>query len=190
VTDLRLEVIDLVKKYGLRHAETPFRLSSGESSNDYIDGKTAVSSGQRLRLVAQAILDLVAKRRVVFDAVGGLTMGADALSHGVALVGDKQWFTVRKERKEHGQGSLIEGADVAGMRILLVDDIVTTGKSILRALEAIEEADGQVVMAVALVDRATRTESLLSAKGVPFDSLLTYRDLGILPVGDGGRVPA
>jgi len=124
---------------------------------------------------------------VTFETVGGLTMGSDALAHGVALVGGKEWFTVRKERKEHGQRAVVEGAKVAGTRALLLDDVVTTGASIARALDAVEEEEGTVVLATALVDRSGKTQTLLGDRGVPFVPLFTWIDLGIDPVG---RVPA
>ena len=159
-------------------------------SRDYIDGKLTVSRGPDLDLVSRAILELARGRGVEFDTVGGLTMGADALAHGVALVGGKEWFTVRKVRKDHGTGSLVEGADVKGSRVLLVEDIVTTGGSIAKALDEIVKDGGSVVLAVALVDRSGRAAAVLEGRGVLFEPLLTWEDLGIEPVGTDGRVQA
>lgn len=179
-----------MKSRGLTHRDEPFQLASGEMSHDYIDGKLSVSRGSDLDLVSRAILELAHERGVEFDTVGGLTMGADALAHGIALVGGKEWFTVRKVRKDHGTGSLVEGAGVKGSRVLLVEDIVTTGGSIAKALDEIVKDGGSVVLAVAMVDRSGRTTALLEARGVPFEPLLTWEDLGIDPVGKDGRIPA
>jgi orotate phosphoribosyltransferase len=185
--ELRQQTLEVVKTHGLRREDVAFELSSGETSFDYIDGKLAVATGARLELVSRAILALVEQQGMTFETVGGLTMGSDALAHGVSIAGGKDWFTVRKERKEHGRRAMVEGAKVLGRRALLLDDVVTTGASIARALDAVEEAGGTVVFATALVDRSGKTETLLGDRGVPFVPLLTWIDLGIDPVG---RVPA
>lgn len=185
--ELRRQALDAVKSYGLRREAVAFELSSGETSFDYIDGKLAVAAGARLELVSRAILALTDRQGVTFETVGGLTMGSDALAHGVAMAGGRDWFTVRKERKEHGRRAMVEGTKIAGTRALLLDDVVTTGASIARALDAVEEEGGTVVFATALVDRSGRTEALLGDRGVPFVPLFTWIDLGIDPVG---RVPA
>lgn len=186
LTDLRGQVCKLVMEKGLRERPEPFELSSGQMSRYYIDGKHAVSRGPDLGLVSRAILRLAESRGATFDTVGGLTLGADALAHGVALVGGKDWFTVRKRRKEHGQRTLVEGASIEGARVLLVDDIVTTGLSIESALAEIQQAE-QVVLAVALVDRSGETEGRLKTHGVPFEALLNWEDLGIPRVSSDGR---
>ena len=104
--------------------------------------------------------------------------------HAISLLTGKGWFSVRKERKEHGKQHLVEGSPLPpGSRVLLVDDVVTTGKSTLQALDAIESLDGvEVVLAVSIVDRGDQAASALSARGVRYRPLLTYRDLGIDPV--------
>jgi orotate phosphoribosyltransferase len=188
--DLKPQIVELVKERGLQYREEAFRLASGEMSHDYIDGKRTVSRGADLLLVSQAILQLTERRGIEFECVGGLTMGADALAHGVALAGGTEWFTVRKEAKGHGRGSMLEGAAIEERTALLVDDIVTTGGSIKKACDAVTAAGGRVVLAVALVDRSGRTGPLLEADGVPFEPILTWHDLGIEPVEAGGRVPA
>lgn len=178
-------MIRLVHEKAYEERDEPFRLSSGELSHDYFDGKRALSNADDLRLAAQAVLDLANERGIDFDTVGGLTMGADALAHGIALLSGKSWFTVRKDAKEHGKQQLIEGARVAGSSALLVDDVVTTGGSIEQALEAIVAAGATVQLAVCLVDRSGRAHQLLSSYGVDFAPLCTWKDLGIAPVGDG-----
>lgn len=181
---LKLNVLDLVRSKGLEKRAEAFQLSPGEWSFDYIDGKKAVAEGTDLRLVAEAVLEQADELGVQFDAVGGLTMGADPLSHAVALLSGKSWFSVRKERKEHGKKNLTEGAQLkANDRVLLVDDVVTTGKSILQALDAIREFDAEVVLAVCMVDRGKRATDDLSERGVTYAPLLTYADLGIDAVG-------
>ncbi|HEX7823519.1 MAG TPA: orotate phosphoribosyltransferase, partial [Mycobacterium sp.] len=93
---------DLVRTRGHERRDEPFKLASGQLSHDYIDGKFAVDNGERLAIVSRAIVDLAAIHGIEFDAVGGLTMGADSLAIGIALATGKSWFSVRKEQKQRG----------------------------------------------------------------------------------------
>jgi orotate phosphoribosyltransferase len=181
---LRDEVVAIVKKYGLEHRDEPFRLASGELSHDYMDGKKALARGEHLKLACEAILELARDADVEFDAVGGLTLGADAYATGIAVLAGKQWFVVRKQAKDHGKGKRIEGAELGpDTRVLLVDDVVSTGGSILDALEAVQATGARVVLAVTLVDRGEEAAGKFAALGVAYRPLITYRDLGIKPVG-------
>lgn len=190
LSQVRQEIVEIVKTYGYEHRTDPFELSSGEWSHDYIDGKRAISEGQRLRLAAEGVLLLAEEFKVQFDAVGGLTMGADPLAHAISVLSDKQWFSVRKQPKSHGRQSRVEGAELRpGQRVLLVDDVVTTGSSILKALDAIQDEGIEVALAVALVDRGETARPSLKKRGVRFEPLTTYKDLGIEPVAVG-RVSA
>jgi orotate phosphoribosyltransferase len=104
------------------------------------------------------------------------------------MIAGKEWFVVRKERKGRGTNQLIEGASVGrGTRVLLVDDVVSTGGSIQQAFHALEEVGATVVAAVTLVDRGKVAGRFFEALDVPYFPLLTYEDLGIPPVGDGSR---
>ncbi|HEX9823980.1 MAG TPA: orotate phosphoribosyltransferase [Actinomycetota bacterium] len=180
--ELRGDVVDLLREFGLEKREQPFRLSSGQWSHDYIDGKRALADGKRLRVVGEALLDLAGKRGLEFDAVGGLTMGADALAHAVSLLSGCTWFSVRKEAKGHGKESLVEGGLDEGMRVLLVDDVVTTGGSILQALDAVTAAGARVVLAVSVCDRGPDAGPLIAERGIAYEPLVTFEDLGIEPV--------
>lgn len=182
MADLRSSIVALVRRHGYRYSEEPFRLASGQLSHDYIDGKLAVARGQDLLLVAQAIVEEA--RASSFSAVGGLTMGADALGHAVAIVAGCGWFSVRKEPKGRGLNRWIEGARLtAADKVLLVDDVVTTGGSILKAYEHVRAEGAEVVSVVTLVDRGDVARRAFEARGVDYNALVTYRDLGIDPVG-------
>jgi orotate phosphoribosyltransferase len=181
---LRRKVIELIRELGLERRDEPFQLSSGDWSRDYVDGKRAIASGENLKLVGEAISATAAEAGIAFDAVGGLTMGADPLSHAVSIVSGKPWFSVRKEPKKHGTRSRIEGAQLdVTTRVLLVEDVVTTGRSILDAHQAVIEAGAQIAGAITLVDRGEAARRHLESLGVTYRPLATYSDLEIDPVG-------
>ena len=181
---LRREVLEVVRRLGYVRREKAFQLSSGGWSHDYVDGKRALAGGAELRLAAEAVVATAGERGVAFDAVGGLTMGADPLAHAVAVVSGARWFSVRKEAKGHGRQRAVEGAELgAGVSVLLVEDVVTTGRSVLQALDAVEGTGATVVLAVTLLDRGEVAGRALADRGVAYAPLATYRDLGIDPVG-------
>ena len=176
---------ELVRDRGYEHREEPFRLASGQLSHDYIDGKYAVDTGERLGVVSRAIADLAARNGIDFDAVGGLTMGADPLALGIAMVTGKAWFSVRKEQKQRGRGQWIEGTRLQpGTRVLLVDDVISTGGSTEIAYERVTETGAVVAGVIPRVDRGDVATGRFARRGVPFAALVTYRDLGIEPIKD------
>jgi len=182
--ELRAELAQVILNFGYERREEPFQLSSGGTSHDYIDAKKAIARGSRFGLVAEAIQALAGSRGVTFDAAGGMTMGADPIGVAVAMITDTEWFSVRKASKGHGRQRRIEGKEFApGARVLLVDDVITSGRSILEALDALEEVQATVVLATTLVDRGDAARAAFEKRGVPYEPLLTYRDLNIDPVG-------
>jgi len=182
--ELRKEILAIVQEFGVRESEVPFTLRSGELSSHFIDGKAALARGEHLRKACAAMVGEVGALGVEFDAVGGLTMGADQFAHGIAALFGKEWFVVRKERKGRGTNELIEGATLGpGSRVLLVDDVVTTGGSIEQAYGEVLESGATVAAAATLVDRGESARAFFESRGVPYVPLVTYVDLGIPPVG-------
>ncbi len=178
--DTRAALADLVRRTGYERREEPFRLSSGGWSHDYVDGKFAIATGPALRQASEAVVELVGDG---FDAVGGPTMGADALAVGVALVSGRSWFSVRKEPKGHGRAAWVEGARLGpGDRVVMVEDVVSTGASLLRAAEKVTDLGAVVVAATALLDRSPQVAERFAEAGVPWLPLLTWTDLGIEPL--------
>jgi len=183
---LRDALLERILEKGYQRRAEPFRLTSGQMSNDYIDGKRALADGHDLLLAARCVIALARERGIEFDAVGGLTMGADHLSHAIAVAGGKRWFSVRKEAKGHGRGRRIEGAELtAGDRVIAVDDVITTGKSVLQAIDAIDETGATTVLAVTLVDRGHAARAAMETRGIRYEPVFTFDDLGIEPVGEG-----
>ncbi len=184
LSTLRQQVIEIVRERGLMRLAEPVVLASGELSRDFVDGKAALAAGADLKVACEAIIESLGD--IDFDAVGGLTMGADHLAHVVAVLANREWFVVRKEPKGRGTNKIVEGAQLsAGTRVLLVDDAVTTGGSIQRAYDAMGAVGATVVAAVTLVDRGEVAARFFEEKGIPYFPLVTYRDLGIEPVGGG-----
>jgi orotate phosphoribosyltransferase len=181
----RDETVRTIREKGHRQLDEPVRLASGDWSRHFIDVKRALATGRAATLAAEAIIEMVDAKGITFDAVGGLTMGADVLAHGVAMCRPEvEWFTVRKQAKERGTKQRIEGAIVGPARhVLLVDDVVTRGGSIVEAFEAIEATGAAVVAAVTVVDRGDFGAPAFEERGVPYLALMTYREIGIPKIG-------
>src|SRR6478609_4336382 len=171
-SELWQAAFELIRTRGYEHREEPFKLVSGQLSHDYIDGKYAVDTGERLAIVSRAVADLAAANGIEFDAVGGLTMGADPLAHGVAMVTGKAWFSVRKEQKTRGREQWIEGTRLQpGTRVLLVDDVISTGGSTEIALDRIKAIGAVVTGVIPMVDRGEIAARRFAQHGVPFYAL-------------------
>lgn len=155
-------------------------LTSGRTSNYYIDAKMTTLDPEGASVTARLILEEIKSLEV--DAIGGFTLGADPIVSAVAALSvDTERplpaFIVRKEPKKHGERKMIEGPFQKGWRVVIVDDVVTTGGSTLKACQAVEEEGGKVVLTLALVDRLEGGRENLENKGYKFLSLLTRKDL-------------
>jgi len=179
---LRDEVIDNIKARGHLRLPEPVQLASGDWSRDFVDAKRALQDGAELEKACRYMLGLL--DGIDFDAIGGLTLGADQFAHGMAIVGAKQWFVVRRVAKGRGTNRRVEGAELhEGMRAVVVDDVVTTGASIREAHDVVSETGATVVGALTLLDRGVAAKAAFATLGVPYLTVATYRDLGIEPVG-------
>jgi orotate phosphoribosyltransferase len=177
----REALCDLIKELAVVHGRVT--LSSGREADYYIDLRRVTLHAAAAPLVGRVMLDLMADWR--FSAVGGLTMGADpigtAVLHAAAARGDAvDSFVVRKEAKAHGLQRRIEGPDVAGRRVVAVEDTSTTGASPLTAVEALREAGAEVVGVATIVDRATGAREAIEAVGVPYRYAYDLHDLGLI----------
>ncbi|GAA1186797.1 orotate phosphoribosyltransferase [Kitasatospora gansuensis] len=155
-------------------------LSSGLEADYYVDLRRITLDAEAAPLVGKVMLDAAAE--LDFDAVGGLTLGADpvaaAMLHAAAARGRKlDAFVVRKEGKAHGLQRRIEGPDVKGRRVLAVEDTSTTGGSVLTAVEALREAGAEVVGVAVIVERGAAPA--IEATGLPYITAYTLDDLGL-----------
>lgn len=179
-------LVELVLERGYVRSKEPFRLSSGGTSRDYVDLRRAVARGDDLRLAAEAVLEHLGGPGAVFDAIGGMTMGADPVAHAAALLGGRSWFSVRKAEKAHGSKRRIEGAALGeGVRVVVFEDTVSTGASILEAYEVVAASGAEVVACCTLLDRGEVARAAFAERAVRYGALLTYVDLGIEPIGPG-----
>src|SRR5271167_85010 len=146
------ELLELLATKSFRLGE--FQLSSGGTSDYYIDCRTTTLDARGAQLVGQVFFDEIHSRGWHADAIGGLTMGADPIVVAVAVTsGTLHGFLVRKAEKQHGTGQRIEGFREKNARVVIVDDVCTTGSSTVQAIEAAREFGFHVVGAMCLVER-------------------------------------
>ena len=176
----RDDLLALIKDLAVVHGKVT--LSSGREADFYVDLRRVTLSGRAAPLVGRVLLDLT--KDLQYDAVGGLTMGADpvatAMLHAAAAAGRTvDAFVVRKEAKAHGLQRRIEGPDISGRRVLVLEDTSTTGGSPLAALQAVREAGASPVAVVVIADRATGAAEKIEAEGVPYRYAYSVQDLGL-----------
>ena len=174
--------LEALREHLLEHSvrRGDFVLKSGKNSSWFIDSKQTVCRPEAMLLVAHCVLSVLPEDAT---AIGGLTMGADPVAFvtaGVAAAEGRRLkaFSVRKEVKDHGAGGRIAGALDAGDRVVVTEDTVTRGLSLLEAAHAVRDVGATPVLLVAVVDRGGAAEDLLGGEGVPFRALLTAPDLG------------
>ncbi|MEU1181334.1 orotate phosphoribosyltransferase [Streptomyces sp. NPDC005820] len=179
--DVRGALLQQIKDKAVVHGKVT--LSSGLEADYYVDLRRITLDGEAAPLVGQVLLDLTAG--LEFDAVGGLTMGADPVAasmlHAAAARGRRlDAFVVRKAAKAHGLQRRVEGPEIKGRRVLVVEDTSTTGGSPLAAVEAVREAGAEVVAVATIVDRATGAdEKIREGAGVPYLFAFSKDELGL-----------
>ncbi len=159
-----------------------FTLASGRQSTLYIDARLTTMSPEGLSLIGPLALQELQRASWTVDAVGGLTLGADPISYAISYASagtprPLRAFTVRKEAKVHGTGKLIEGPFKAGDRGAVIEDVITTGGSALKAIEAVRAAGGSVVGVLALVDREEGGREAIERLDVPVLALATASEI-------------
>ena len=165
--ELKSQLLPLVKKLACIKLAEPVKLSSGKMSSVYFDGRKVTLHPEGVTLFARAILELVGPDSI--DAVGGPSIGADPIATAVSVVAYLEKnkkipaFLIRKETKQHGLQKQIEGAELkSGMKVLIVEDVITTGGSVLNAILEVEKLGAKIVKVVCLVDRGEGAETLLA----------------------------
>jgi orotate phosphoribosyltransferase len=159
-----------------------FTLSSGRESSLYIDARLTTMSPEGLVLIGQLGLRALDQSGWNVQSVGGLTLGADPVAYAIAYASGLsacplRAFTVRKELKSHGTAQLIEGPFISGDRVAIVEDVITTGASALRAASAVRLSGGVVAGVLAVVDRNEGGREALEEQGLPVIALTTAADI-------------
>ncbi|MDO4929214.1 MAG: orotate phosphoribosyltransferase [Corynebacterium sp.] len=167
----------LVREFAVIHQHVI--LSSGKEADYYVDLRRATLQHEASKLIGTLLREATADWD--FDAVGGLTLGADPVATAVMHAEGRpiDAFVVRKEAKKHGMQRRIEGPDIVGKKVLVVEDTSTTGNSPLTAVAALREAGAEVVGVATVVDRATGAADAIAAAGLEYRTILTLEDLNL-----------
>ena len=178
----RQSLIALIGDEAVFHGD--FTLSSGKKATYYVDMRKLTLDHRAAPAIGRLVLDIV--RDLYVDDFGGLTLGADPIANAVlhasvAAGTPVDAFVVRKEPKDHGRGRQIEGAEVAGKRVVIVEDTSTTGGSPLKAAQVVKDAGADVVAVVTVVDRKTGAQAAVEAAGFTWRSIIDLDDLGLAP---------
>lgn len=181
MTDARQQLIAHIAADAVFHGD--FTLTSGATASYYVDLRKVSLDHRVAPLIGQVMLDLIAEVPDV-DAVGGMTMGADpiaaAVLHQAAARGlAYDAFVVRKEAKDHGRGRQVEGPDVAGRRVIVLEDTSTTGGSPLKAIEALVKAGAEIAAVAVVVDRNTGAREAIEGAGYRYLAAIGLADLGL-----------
>lgn len=158
-------------------------LASGKVSNYYFDARIGSLSSEGSYLIAQTILDMIKNDRV--DAVGGLTLGADPIIGSIVALSFQtkrrlNGFIVRKEEKKHGMGKLIEGyALKKSSRVVIIDDVVTTGSSTIKAIKAVKATGAKIIRVITIVDRLAGAKKNIKKYNLKLESIFTIEDFNL-----------
>jgi orotate phosphoribosyltransferase len=181
VTDARTKLIEFIKADAVFHGD--FTLTSGKKATYYVDMRRVSLDHRVAPLIGQVMVDLISEIPDV-AAVGGLTMGADPIAsavmhQGIAMGHSYDSFFVRKEPKDHGRGRQVEGPDLEGKRVIVLEDTSTTGGSPLKAIEALLKVGAIIAGVAVVVDRNTGAKEIIEAAGYPYYSAIGLGDLGL-----------
>ena len=178
------QLVELIEQRALKRGS--FTLASGRTASFYLDAKQVVLDAQGAMLVGRAILQRLQGLGELPEAIGGMSIGADPItSAAVTMAGvaglPLKGFMVRKEPKGHGLQRYVEGPVEPGQRVVIVEDVTTTGGSSLLAIDRATEFGLQVERVVTVIDRLAGAAEAFAARGIPLEPLVTIRDLGIEP---------
>lgn len=183
MTDAKQQLIEFIKADAVFHGD--FTLTSGKKATYYVDMRRVSLDHRVAPLIGQVMVDLIKDVENV-AAVGGLTMGADpiaaaVLHQGVLLGKSYDAFVVRKAPKDYGRGRQVEGPDLEGKRVVVLEDTSTTGGSPLAAIEALKKVGAEIAAVAVVVDRATGAKEIIEAAGYPYYYAIGLSDLGLEP---------
>lgn len=176
----RERLLELIKQRAVIHQEVT--LASGQKSSYYIDARSLFLHGPSATLIGEALYELT--KDLPMQAIGGPAVGALPLTVAVTMHYDKmgmgmEGFFIRKEAKTHGLQKTVEGVLPVAGKVVIVEDVFTTGGSVMTAIEAVQEAGAKVIAVVGIVDRLQGARERFEALGIQFRTICTIRDLGV-----------
>ncbi len=177
-------LLNLIRTEALRRGE--FTLASGKTASYYLDCRNVTLHPQGANVVAEGMLEFIQSAGPLPDAVGGMAIGADPITASIITIAGQRkvplkGFMVRKEAKGHGTGKQVEGPVKQGQSVVIVEDVITSGGSALKAVDAAVEFGLNVQYVVAIIDRLAGGEQAFAEKGLKLHTLTTIRDFGIEP---------
>ena len=183
VTDARRQLIDHIVRDAVFRGD--FTLTSGRKADFYVDLRRVSLDHRVAPLIGQVMLELISDVPEV-AAVGGMTMGADPIAAAILHQGAIQGlsydaFVVRKEPKDHGRGRQVEGPELEGKRVVVVEDTSTTGGSPLSAIAALKKVGAEIAAVAVVVDRNTGAREVIEGAGYPYLAAIGLSDLGLAP---------
>jgi len=174
-------LLEILLEKSFQYSEKPiFKLASGKTSNYYINCKGTTLDSEAMNLIGHIFYNKIKTLRV--NAIGGLTQGADPIAVATAMISGIiddpiNAFVVRKKAKEHGLKKLIEGDIHEGDKVVIVDDVITTGQSTIEAIENAKKEKLNIIKVIVLIDRQEGGRENIERQGVPFESVFTKDDL-------------
>ncbi|MGQ3685339.1 MAG: orotate phosphoribosyltransferase [Candidatus Loosdrechtia sp.] len=178
---VKRRLLEILLKKSFKYSEEPvFKLASGRMSNYYINCKTTTMDSEAMHLIGLIFYEKI--KTLPVNAIGGLTQGADPIAFACAMVSGMEGkplnaFVVRRKAKEHGLRRDIEGDIHEGDKVVIVDDVVTTGQSTIEAIQKARSEKLEILKAIALIDRQEGGRENIEKLGIPFESVFTKDDL-------------
>lgn len=189
VEEAEKRLLEMIRERAYRYSpDAPFQLSSGRLSPHYVDLRALLCMPEALvatgTIIFRRIKQFERKSDTKVRAIGGPAEGAIPIASAVAYYSHEasepiETFYIRKEPKKHGLKKWVEGHNAEGSRVVIVDDVVTTGDSTLKAIQAAEEQGFQVAMIIVLVDRLEGGHDKLASLGIPYDAIFTLNDIAV-----------
>ena len=182
MTYSRDDLIELLRSEALQLGD--FTLASGAKASYYLDCRNLTLHPKGANVIAQGMLDVIRSRGELPAAVGGMAIGADPITASIVTIAGQQdlplkGFMVRKEPKGHGTGKQVEGPVKPGDKVIIVEDVITSGGSAIKAIEAARKFGLEVDTVVAIIDRLAGGEEAFAAKGIELVTLTTIKDFGL-----------
>jgi len=179
---LRVRLAEIIQEKSIKIAPPgePFTLTSGQKSNYYINGKLTAGDPEGLYCIARLVLEEAQKLGA--EAVGGPTLGADPIVGAIAalshLAGTPMpLFIVRKEAKQHGARQQVEGSDIGGKKVVIVEDVITTGGSVFKAIDVVKELGCEILKVICLVDREQGGREAFAQARIAYQPLFFISEL-------------